>query len=172
MSDLIALSFHDPDRASHVKDQLLALQRTHLVDLEDAAVVVRKDNGKVKLKQTVDLTARGTLSGGFWGTLIGLLFLAPVWGLAAGMAVGAVSGALADVGIDDRFMKDLGKELTPNSSALFILVRKVSLDKVLAQVEGIEDATVLHTSLDVDDERTLRHKLDAHDVDPESTLAA
>jgi len=162
MRTLIALSFPDPDRAETVRQQLLSLQSSLLVDLEDAAVVVRKEDGKVKLHQTVDLTARGTLSGGFWGTLLGLIFMSPIAGLAAGMAVGAISGALADIGIEDAFMKKLGKTLQPGSSAVFFLVRQAALEKVMDRLHGLKDATVLHTNLDVDDERELRELVESN----------
>ena len=85
-------------------------------------MAVTKDaKGKIKLHQTVNLTAAGA-SGGFWGMLIGLMFLNPLLGIAVGASAGAVSGALVDLGINDQFMKDLAATLTPNSSALFVLV--------------------------------------------------
>ncbi len=75
--------------------------------MEDTVVAVKDEKGKVKLRQALNLTASGAASGGFWGALIGLIFLNSLLGLAVGAAVGAVSGALTDVGIDDKFMKDL-----------------------------------------------------------------
>ena len=124
-------------------------------------MAVTKDaKGKIKLHQTVNLTAAGAASGGFWGMLIGLMFLNPLLGLAVGASAGAVSGALVDLGINDQFMKDLAATLTPNSSALFILVRKSTPDKVLEEVKGT-GGTILKTSLSHEDETKLQAALSA-----------
>ena len=107
MSNLIVVAYNDPFQAEEVRTKLRKLQQEYLIDLEDAVVAVKDEKGKVKLHQTYNLTASGALSGGFWGTLIGLIFLNPLLGLAVGAGAGAVSGALTDVGINDDFMKDL-----------------------------------------------------------------
>ena len=136
------------------------LQRDYLLDLEDAVVAVKNDNGKVKLHQAVNLTSAGAISGGFWGSLIGLMFLNPLLGLAVGASAGAVSGALTDVGIDDNFMKELAATLTPGSSALFVLLRNPSTapDKVLEELKGT-GGTILKTSLSHEDEAKIQAAL-------------
>jgi len=98
------------------------------------------------------------LQGGFWGTLIGCLFLTPIFGLAVGAASGTIAGALADAGIDDRFMKELGETLTPGTSALCVLVRQMTPDKVLAELEGT-GGKVLKTNLTKEDETKLQEAL-------------
>jgi uncharacterized membrane protein len=100
------------------------------------------------------------VGGGFWGSLIGLIFLNPLLGAAVGAAAGAVSGALTDVGVDDKFMKELAASMTPGSSVLFVLVRKATPDKVLAELEG-SGGKVLKTSLSHDDEAKLQAALSA-----------
>lgn len=155
MSHLIALSFPDPDQARSVRDHLLQLDKQHLVDLEDACVVVHQDGGKIRLEQSVDLTTRGALGGAFWGALIGLLFWQPLVGMGVGMAGGAIAGSQTDVGIDDDFMKELGETLPEGGSALFVLLRRATLDKVLAELQPL-DARVLHTSLSAEQEARLR----------------
>jgi len=142
---------------------LAKLQREHLIELEDAAVVVKDAEGKVKLKQAINLTTSGAASGGFWGLLIGTLFLVPLFGAAVGAATGAIGGALTDIGVDDNFMKELGKTLQPETSALFILVRKVTPDKVLDEVSKY-GGTVLRTSLSKDDEEQLQAVLSSYGV--------
>src|SRR5262245_58523002 len=107
MNTLVVVGYEDPYKAEEVHLKLLKLQRDYLIDMEDAAFAVKDKAGKLKLHQTVNLTAQGALSGGFWGTLIGMLFLNPLLGMAVGAASGAVSGALTDLGINDKFMKDL-----------------------------------------------------------------
>lgn len=165
MSTLLALSFPDADAANAARDQLLALRPTLTVDLADAVVVERREDGKVRLDQLTDLTARGILSGGFWGALVGLIFAAPVFGLAVGMTAGGVSGALADIGIDDGFMKRLGADLQPGTAALFLLVRHMATDKVLDHLDGLGEASVLYTNLDVQDEQALRARIEAAQAD-------
>src|SRR5271166_4191894 len=122
----------------------------------DAVVAVKDEKGKVKLNQAVNLTAAGAVSGGFWGTLIGLIFLSPL----LGFAIGAASGALTDVGINDHFMKELAAAMTPGSSTLFVLVRKATPDKVLEELKGT-GGRVLKTSLSHEDETKLQAALSA-----------
>jgi uncharacterized membrane protein len=148
MSTLIVVGYQDIHKAEEVRLQLWKLQRDYLLDLEDAVVAVKNDKGKVKLHQAVSLTSAGAMSGGFWGSLIGLMFLNPLLGLAVGASAGAVSGALTDVGIDDEFMKELAATMTTGSSALFVLLRNPSAapDKVLEELKGT-GGTILKTSL-------------------------
>ena len=160
MSELIVTAFKDPHEAEEVRTKLLRLQTEHLVELEDAAIVVRKEDGSLKLKQTHNLPLAGAASGSLWGLLIGLLFAAPLVGLAVGAGAGAVTGALSDIGIDDQFMRELGKSIPPGSSALFILVRKMTTDKVIRELAPFT-GSVLKTSLPYDDERKLLEALEA-----------
>lgn len=159
MSELIAVAFDDELKAEEVRTELLRLQQSYLVDLEDAVVAVRKSNNKIKLRQLYSITSTGAISGGFWGTLIGLLFLHPLFGLAVGAAGGAVTGALTDVGINDDFMKQLAKHTTAGSSVLFVLLRGATLDKVLEHLTPYS-GSVLHTSLSHENEQKLREALE------------
>jgi uncharacterized membrane protein len=163
MSDLFAIAYDDMFKAEEVRLTLAKLQKEHLIELEDAAVVVKDKEGKVQLKQAINLTAAGAASGGFWGLLIGTLFLVPLFGAAVGAASGAIGGALSDIGVDDDFMRDLGETLQPETSALFILVRKVTPDKVLDEVSKY-GGTILRTSLNKDDEKQLQSVLDSHGI--------
>src|SRR5262245_12054589 len=136
------------------------MQKDYLIDLEDAVVAVKDQKGKVVLHQAVNVTAAGAISGGFWGALIGLIFLNPLLGLAVGAAAGAVSGALTDVGIDDTFMKELAATMQPDSSVLFVLARKATPDKVLEEIQGT-GGKILKTSLSHEDEEKLQAALSA-----------
>jgi uncharacterized membrane protein len=158
MSDLIAIAYDDEYKAEQVRLDLVKMQKEHLIELEDAAVVVKDKDGKVKLKQAVNLTTAGAVTGSFWGLLIGTLFFSPLAGLALGAASGALSGALSDIGVDDNFMKELGETLTPSTSALFVLVRKVTPDKVLEEIAPY-GGKVLRTSLTKDEEAQLQEVL-------------
>ena len=160
MSTLVVIGYDDPFKAQEVRLMLAKMQKDYLIDLEDAVVAVKDEKGKVKLHQAVNLTAAGAVSGGFWGSLIGLIFLNPLLGLAVGATAGAVSGALSDVGIDDKFMKELAAQMNSGSSVLFILVRKATPDKVLDEIKGT-GGKILKTSLSHDDEAKLQAALNA-----------
>ncbi len=146
MSELIVVGFNDPEEADRVLLRLSKLRKEYLIDIEDAVVVVRDEDGKVHLKQGINLVTAdattGFVSGSLWGTLVGFLFLNPlsgfVLGSAIGVGAGALSGSLSDYGINDDFIKSLAETIPPNSSALFILVRKVQLEKVLADFRALK----------------------------------
>jgi uncharacterized membrane protein len=163
MADLIAIAYDNEYKAEEVRLALVKLQKEYLIELEDAAVVVKGSDGKVKLKQAVNLAAAGAASGSFWGLLIGILFFAPLLGVALGAASGAIGGALSDMGVDDNFMRELGESLPNQSSALFVLVRKVTPDKVLAEVAPY-GGKILRTSLTKTEETELQAVLDKHGV--------
>ena len=158
MSTLVVVGYDEPYKAEEIRLKLRKLQSEYLLDLEDAVVAVKDQNGKVKLHQSVNLTAAGAVSGGFWGSLIGLIFLNPLLGFAVGAAAGAASGALTDLGIDDKFMKELAASMTPGSSTLFVLVRKSTPDKVLEELKGT-GGRILKTSLSHEDEAKLQAAL-------------
>lgn len=159
MSDLIVVGFDNELKADEVLHKLGELQKEHLVDLEDAVVVIKNEKGKVKIKQAYDLVTTGAVSGGFWGSLIGLLFLHPLLGVTVGLATGALSGALTDIGINDDFIKELGETLETGTSALFLLVRKATPDKVLEELRPY-GGKLLRTSLSKSDEASLKAALE------------
>lgn len=155
MSNLIAVGFKDEFTADEVVLKLLKLQQEHLIDLEDAAVVIRDKKGKVRIKQTQELTTSGALSGGFWGLLFGFIFFNPLLGWAVGAVAGGISGALTDIGIDDNFIREVGSTIEPSTSAIFILVRSATPDKVLEDLSKF-GGKVLKTSLSKEDETKLK----------------
>ncbi len=157
MSDLIVVGFQDEFKADEVMNELRRLQSEYLVDLEDAAVVIRSPEGKVKIKQAQELVATGAVSGGYWGLLLGVIFFNPIFPLV-GAAVGALSGALTDIGINDDFMRELGNTIEPGTSAIFVLVKKSTPDRVLADLSKFE-GKVLRTSLSKEDEQKLQAAL-------------
>ncbi|MBW4623376.1 MAG: DUF1269 domain-containing protein [Cyanosarcina radialis HA8281-LM2] len=166
MSDLIVIGFRDEFKADEVLIELRKLEREYLVDLEDAAIVVRNQEGKVKIKQTQELVTSGALSGGFWGLLIGLIFFHPLLAIF-GAAVGAISGALTDIGIDDNFIREIGDTIEPGTSAIFVLVKKSTPDKVLDELSQFE-GKVLRTSLSKEDEAKLQEALTKHQPEIEA----
>ena len=157
MSDLIAIAYDDLQTAQRVESNLAEAVKGHQIEVDDVVIVERRDAGKVKLHQP-SLAAVGAASGALWGGLIGLLFLAPLVGMAFGAAGGALGGAATDSGVDDEFMNKLGEELEPGKAALIVLVRKMSADKVLPQIEI--PGTVIQSSLSNEDESALQAALD------------
>ncbi|MGP3937325.1 DUF1269 domain-containing protein [Nonomuraea sp. KM88] len=158
MSNLIAIAYPEVSTATRVRDRLLDLQRQNLITLADAAVAEKKPDGKIKLHQLHSLVGGGAARGAMWGGLIGLLFLAPLLGMAAGAAAGAAGaagGAMTDIGIDDTFMKDLGQRLHPGGAALFLLITQSTPDKVIAEVAAF-GGEIMQTSLSEDAEANLR----------------
>lgn len=158
MSTLVVIGYDDIHKAQEMRIHLLKLQRDYLIDMEDAVVVERDAKGKIKLHQMIPMTALGAMQGGFWGTLIGCLFFAPIFGMALGAASGAISGALSDVGINDDFMKELGETIKPGTSALCVLIRQMTEDKVLEDLHGT-GGKVLKTNLSKSDESKLQAAL-------------
>jgi uncharacterized membrane protein len=154
MSTLVVVGFDEPYKAEEVRLKLEKMQSEYLLDLEDAVVAVKDEKGKVKIKlhQAVSQAADGAVSGGFCGSLTGLIF--------QNAAAGAASGALTNVGINDHFMKELAATLIPGSSALFVLVRKATPEKVLEELKGT-GGRILQTSLSHEDEAKLQAALSA-----------
>ncbi len=163
MSSLIVLAFETMEGARDTRDKLYDLQKQELITLDDAAIVVRKEDGKVKVDQAVSLVGTGALGGAFWGMLIGLLFLAPWLGMAVGAVTGALSGKFADFGIDDDFIKEVGDTIEPGHSALFLLVRDVQTERVIDDLESYAP-TVLRTNLSPQQEDALREAFGAEET--------
>ncbi|THV25952.1 DUF1269 domain-containing protein [Glycomyces paridis] len=161
MSQLIAVAYPDVTTAQTVLAKLADMQKRELIKLGDAAVVERREDGKVKLHQSNSLVGVSAAGGALWGGLIGLLFFAPLLGMAVGAAAGAAGGAMTDVGVDDSFMKELGAELSPGSAALVLLVLAMTEDKVLEELGGQYQGKLLQTNLSAEEEERLREAIDA-----------
>src|SRR3954469_17202519 len=170
MSNLVAVAYPDETTAREVAQTLMDLQKEHSIELEDLAIAVRQDDGKIKLRQTFKPGASGATGGALWGGLIGLIFFMPLVGAAIGGAAGAArregapaaaAGAATDVGVDDNFMKDLGAKLQSGGAAVFVLVRQSTPDKVLPRISQY-GGEVIHSSLSEDAEETLQEALRDH----------
>jgi uncharacterized membrane protein len=160
MSNLIAVAYPDQETAETVQETLAHLSRQRVIELADAVVVTRSEKGKVRLHQPAGLRAAGMAHGALWGGVIGLLFLAPLFGMAIGAAAGGVAGVLSDAGVDDEFMKKLGHELVPGGAAVIVLVTYSVPGKVLPEIQRY-GGTVIETSLDDEAEARLRDALAA-----------
>ena len=149
------------EEAEQVRQELVDIQREQLISLEDAVVVEHDSKGQVHLRQALNLTAAGALGGGFWGSLVGLLFLNPLLGAAIGAGIGAASGSVSDLGINDGFMRELGETLPQGSAALCVLLRDSTPDRVIERLRRhAPHARLLRTNLSHTDEERLRQMLE------------
>lgn len=156
MSTLSVWRFDTPDGAEKAVSTLEQLAKQQLVTVRDAATVSWRDGAKKpKTRQLHDLAGAGALGGAFWGMLFGLLFLVPLLGAAIGAAAGALMGKFSDVGIDDEFIKRTRDNITPGTSALFVLTTDAVVDKVKDAFAG-QRAELLFTNLSSEQESTLR----------------
>ena len=158
MSKLVAIAYPDTATADRVRAELVEATKERLIQLDDAVVVERQPDGKVKLHQAISTSGAGAAGGALWGGLIGLLFLAPLFGMAIGAASGALGGKFTDVGVNDDFMKRLGTSIPEGGAALIVLGQSDAPDKVIDRVAGY-GGEVIQTSLSTEDEERLRSAL-------------
>ena len=158
MANLIAIAYPDAAIAEQVRAELGRASKEYLVELHDAVVVEHDPDGKIKLHQATSTAGVGAAGGAMWGGLIGLLFLAPLLGMAFGAASGALVGKMSDVGINDDFMKQLGAKLPAGGAALIALGRSDTPERVLERLAAF-GGEVIQTSLSEEDEARLRSAL-------------
>jgi len=156
MGEMIVLAFDREDSAQRMIQDIDKLQKMQLIKLDDAATVVRHQDGKANVKQANSLVGAGAFGGAFWGMLIGLLFFMPWLGLAIGAVTGALTAKFADYGIDDSFIKEVANTIAPGTSALFLIVREATTDRVIDELKSFSGVTVLRTSLSKENEEKLR----------------
>jgi uncharacterized membrane protein len=154
VSNLVVLGLDNRDDAERVMDLAGDLAKQHLLELEDVAYAYRDAGGKLRIHQAVSTTGAGAASGALWGTLIGMLFLMPVAGMAIGAGTGALAGKLTDVGINDDTIKHIGSQLQQGKSAVFLLARSATTDRVIEAIKPFQP-TVIQTSLSHDREEEL-----------------
>jgi uncharacterized membrane protein len=155
MSTLVAIAYPDRDTADQVRQELIRATKEHILNLEDAVVVEHQLDGKIKLHQAMSTTGAGAAGGALWGGLIGLIFLAPLFGMAVGAAAGAAGGKMADVGVNDNFMKELGAKMPAGGAALIALGSTDARDKIIERVRPY-GGEIIQTSLSEEEEERLR----------------
>ena len=149
--------FSSPDGAQEASETLERLAREQVITIHDAATVSWEEGKKKpKTHQLASTTGTGALGGTFWGLLFGLIFFIPLLGAAVGAAAGALAGSLADVGIDDAFIGKVREQVTPGTSALFVMSSDAVIDKVRAAFEGHEPDALIFTNLEAEQEAALR----------------
>jgi uncharacterized membrane protein len=156
MATLTVWKFDSAAGAGQALDLLERLQKEELIQINDAAYVYWSEGRKKpKTEQLHNLTGAGALGGSFWGLLFGLIFFVPLLGMAVGAAMGALSASMADVGIDDDFIRSVRDNVTPGTSALFVMSSNAVADKVLDQFKTT-GASLISTNLSGEQESRLR----------------
>lgn len=158
MSELIVIGFDEEKTAFDMEKTLKGLQKMDVLKIEDIAVVTKDADGNMKLHQSL-LTKSGAILGGFWGTLIGFIFLNPVAGAAVGAGLGALKGHVFDAGVEHHFIKDVKGLVESKNAALFIRLKEVTNEEmVIAAIRPFKDE-VLKSDLLADDEAKLKEVL-------------
>jgi len=154
---LTVWKFDTAEGADQAVTTLEGLARQNIVTLHDAATVSWPEGKKKpKTHQLTSTAGAGAMGGAFWGMLFGLIFFVPLLGAALGAATGALSGSLADVGIDDGFINKVRDQVTPGTSALFVLSSDAVMDKVRDAFSGRQPTELIFTNLSEEQETALR----------------
>ena len=158
MSNLIVITFDNAEEAEKVRESIHQQQKRDNIKLDDSAVVVKDEHGKIHVKNEMDRGVKiGAIGGGLLGLLIAGIFF-PFAGIIIGAMGGAAVGALTDMGIQGKFVKEVADSIGPNNSALFLIVRDANPSAALAALRPYQ-GTVYHSSLDPEDEESLRRAL-------------
>ncbi|MCU1455200.1 MAG: hypothetical protein JWN46_3346 [Acidimicrobiales bacterium] len=160
MADLIAIGYPDEKTAEEAAKEVERLSEELIIEPEAIAVIKRDQKGKYHVTTTHDIVATGTVWGMFWGVLFGILFLIPLIGLAIGAGLGALTGLITEKTIGRDFVKEVRDLLQPGTSALFMVVDKITTDKALAALKKY-GGTVLKTSLPGEMEQQLRAAIES-----------
>jgi uncharacterized membrane protein len=158
VADLIAIGYPDETTALAAADEAERLSQELVIQPDAIAAIVCNKEGKFKVVTNHHQVAGGATWGGFWGLLFGMLFFVPVFGLALGAGLGALMGKLEKSGIDREFQEQVRDMLKPGTSALFLVVEKVTPDKAVEALSAF-GGTVLKSSLSRETEEELQDAL-------------
>ena len=160
MSELMVLGFPNEVEADRFGVKLAEMQKDMIVQLQDAAEVVRDADGKPHVKHGHSLVGVGAMGGAFWGMLFGLLFFMPFLGLAIGAGMGALFGKMGKTGIDKQVLEQMGDAVPPGKAGWFLLIGQVTEDKFLAAIEG-SNAKLIRSNLSEEQEKELKQAFGA-----------
>ena len=160
MSELMVLGFENEAAADAFGLKLADMQKDMIVQLQDAAEVVRDPDGKPHVKHGNHLVGAGAMGGAFWGMLFGLLFFVPFLGLAIGAGMGALFGKLGKTGVDAQVLQQMGDAVPPGKAGWFLVTSQITEDKFLAAVKGT-NATLVRSNLTAEQEEQLKHAFGA-----------
>lgn len=158
MADLIAIGYPDETTAIQAEEEAQRLAADLIIQPDAIAAIVRTKDGKFKVTTNHHAVGTGASYGMLWGLLFGVLFFVPVFGMAVGAGLGALMGKLEKSGIDKEFQKQVRDLLQPGTSALFLVVEKVTPDKAIEALSKY-GGTVLKSSLTRGAEQELQDEL-------------
>jgi uncharacterized membrane protein len=158
MADLIAIAYPDETTAMDAADEARRLAKDFIIEADAIAVITRDEKGEYHTHTSHHLVGSGATWGMFWGLLFGLLFFIPVFGMAVGAGLGALMGKVTKSGVDQEFQDQVRGLIQPGTSALFLMVEKVTPDKAIEAMSKY-GGTVLKTSLSKEDEQNLQEAL-------------
>ena len=158
MADLIAIGYPDETTATAAADEANRLARDLIIQPDAIAVIIRDKDGGYHVHTNHHVVGAGATWGLFWGFLFGILFFVPFFGMAIGAGLGALMGKIEKSGLDKEFINQVRDMLQPGTSALFIVVEKVTPDKAVAAMSKF-GGTVLKSSLSEDAEKELQEAL-------------
>ncbi len=165
MADLIAIGYPDETTAEQAAEEAQRLARDLIIEPDAIAAIVRDKEGKYHVHTSHHPVGAGATWGMFWGLLFGVLFFVPVFGLAIGAGLGALMGKITKSGIDKAFQDQVRDMIKPGTSALFLMVEKVTPDKAVEALSKF-GGTVLKTSLSKDAEKELQESLHGGGSEP------
>ena len=163
MADLIAIGYDDTTTAIQAMEEAERLQGDLIIQADAIAAIIRNEDGKLKTITNQHAVGTGTVSGMFWGMLFGLLFFVPFLGMAVGAGMGALMGKVAKSGIDKQFQEQVREMLQPGTSALFMIIEKVTPDKAIEAMSKY-GGTVLKTSLSDEATKEINRELHGETV--------
>jgi uncharacterized membrane protein len=122
MSQLVVITFSSEEAGPEALKRVRDLGGAGGLDLQDSAVILKDPDGRTHVSNTVSSgTKSGALVGGMLGLLLGMFFL-PLFGLLAGAATGVLFGRSMSMSVDKSFVDEITNELTPGTSALFVVL--------------------------------------------------
>jgi uncharacterized membrane protein len=158
MSDLIVITFDNVDEAAKVRESLRSIEREGLLRLDDSAIIVREEDGKVHVKDELDRGVKvGAVGGGLLGLFIGFMFF-PLGAIVLGILGGGLIGASTDIGISKKFIKEVTESLEPGTSAIFFVVRDGNPNAIVGVLRPYK-GEIYQDTLTSEDEETLRRIL-------------
>ena len=160
MSEMMVLGFENEMEADQFGVTLGQLQKDMIIQLQDAAEVVRDPDGKPHVKHGHGLVGAGAMGGAFWGMLFGLLFFMPFLGMAIGAGMGALFGKAGKTGIDRHVLEEMGDAVPPGKAGWFLVIGQMTEDKFMEAIEGTP-AKLVRTNLSHEEEEQLKHAFGA-----------
>lgn len=155
---LVAIVYPNMNTGKEVIEALEKMQKKLLIDIADAAYITKDNKGKIEIHQTGHYVGGGAAGGAIWGLLFGALFFVPIFGMLVGAGTGALAGKAAESGINQQFGEDLKKKLKPGNSAVFLLVRSITADKVIPELSSY-GGDIIQTNLSKEAEQKLQKEL-------------